>query len=383
MATVTGYRTTGNQSSDQLKIDIGREIALLEPDATPLQRLVRELPKEAAVNSTFSWLERGSFARFDTTSGAVASTTTTTLPVTNGAYWAEHYLGLNTATQEVFRVVAVNGNNLTITRGWGTTAVNFGSGDELLVLGIAQPEGDTSRTPRSDNPTKVTNYTQILREPYALSGTALSSDNQVNPHDWDLETKTHLIEHKKDIEYSFLFGAGNVDTSATPGPRRSTKGATRFITTNTTAVGGTMSETSWNTFLRTLARYGGPNRTVFVSSVVMSAINQYGQGKILTDVGGTQYGFKIRTYISPFGDANIVYHPLLEGTKYSGYAIALDMTQLKYRYLGGGKDGSRDTHVRTNIQENDRDGRKDEVLSEVGLQFGLERRHGLATGITG
>src|SRR4051794_31278455 len=116
---VIGYRTTNNISSDQLRIDISTEISLLEPDLMPLQRLIQGppgsggLPKKVAVNPTFNWMEMGSEARFDTQSGG-ATSSATTVNVTNGAMWYEHAIGLNTATQEAFRVVAVNGNALTV-----------------------------------------------------------------------------------------------------------------------------------------------------------------------------------------------------------------------------------------------------------------------------
>jgi hypothetical protein len=47
--------------------------------------------------------------------------------------------------------------------------------DELYIIGVAQPEGDTSRPSRSSNPTKQTNYMQIQREPFDITGTAMSS----------------------------------------------------------------------------------------------------------------------------------------------------------------------------------------------------------------
>ena len=53
-----------------------------------------------------------------------------------------------------------------------------------------------------------------------------------------------------------------------------------------------------------------------------------------------------------------------------------------YRYLNN-KRGSRDTHINREIQAPDVDGRKDEYLTEAGLEFGLEKRHGQFIGITG
>jgi hypothetical protein len=49
-------------------------------------------------------------------------------------------------TGEVFRVVAVAGNNLTVVRGLDNsgTGVAMNNPEELYIIGIAQPEGDTS-----------------------------------------------------------------------------------------------------------------------------------------------------------------------------------------------------------------------------------------------
>jgi hypothetical protein len=55
---------------------------------------------------------------------------------------------------------------------------------------------------------------------------------------------------------------------------------------------------------------------------------------------------------------------------------------VKYVYLGGGPGGDRDTHVRENIQENDRDGKKNELLTECGVVLGPGDKHGLLIGVT-
>jgi hypothetical protein len=58
------------------------------------------------------------------------------------------------------------------------------------------------------------------------------------------------------------------------------------------------------------------------------------------------------------------------------------MSEVKYVYLGGGPGGDRDTHKNENIQENDRDGRKDEFLTECGFKLGQEKKHGKLIGVT-
>jgi hypothetical protein len=67
-------------------------------------------------------------------------------------------------------------NTLTVVRGVGGGAAAINDNDELLLIGSAQPEGDTSKPARSGNPTKVTNYTQIHRTPYESTETLIHSD---------------------------------------------------------------------------------------------------------------------------------------------------------------------------------------------------------------
>src|SRR4051794_1030153 len=141
MATVTGGMTTSNVLSDQLAIDLGDLIKLLEPSAAPLTQFSRRAEKRKTVATKFGWLEDQSKARFSATSGAVASTTATTIPVTTGqgVYFQQWDQVLNTRTGEQMRVDAIAGDNLTVTRGIGPSGVGTGvamnSGDELLIIG--------------------------------------------------------------------------------------------------------------------------------------------------------------------------------------------------------------------------------------------------------
>jgi hypothetical protein len=199
----------------------------------------------------------------------------------------------------------VSGDTLTVTRGIGSTAAAMLNGDELYLIGTAQPENDTSKPSRFDVPSKVTNNTQIFRTPFEISGSLEASGFQASPAEWPRQARNKGIEHAKDIELTFLLG------------RKS----------------------------------------------------------------ATTYGMSVTHYTSPFGDLNLVYHRMLEGTKYGGYIIVVDMEEVAYRYLGNDSK-SRDTKVLQERQPRDQDGTKSEYLSEIGLQFGQQRTHGVLTGIT-
>jgi hypothetical protein len=116
------------------------------------------------------------------------------------------------------------------------------------------------------------------------------------------------------------------------------------------------------------------------SGVAVSALNKFPASKQQTRNDETTYGMNVTHFTNPFGSSlNVVYHRLLEGSKYSGYMIVVDIDEVAYRYLAN-DEVSRDTKVLPNRQPNDQDGRKDEYLTECGLEFGHEKKHGVLTG---
>lgn len=382
MATITGKRSTANISSDQRKIDMSSKINLLDPDASKLTTLTRQLERRKTGNPQFSHLEDDLEPRFDAVNnGAGYNSSATSIVVDNGAYFAEHYLVHNTRTGENIRVTGVSTNTLTVVRGIGSTAAAMNDNDELLIVGVAQPEGDTSRPARSSNPTKVTNYTQIFRTPFDSTRTNLHSENQTTPHDWDYQANKAGIEHKRDIEEALLFGHPSEDTTTASSPRRTTGGALHFATQNITDAGGALTEAEFFGALRPVFRYGSSKKVALCSPLAVDVLNSFPRGKLQTEQGEQTFGLRVLNYVSPHGDLRVMTHWGLEGSKYGGYIIVLDADELAFRYLGNEK-GSDDTHINTNIHARDYDGRKDEYLTEGGVQFGSPKKHGLITGIT-
>jgi hypothetical protein len=379
MATVTGAMTTTSVLSNQLAIDIGKEISLLEPDVQPLAVFSRAAGKERTVAAKFKWLEDEAKARFDTTSNT-ATSGATTIPVSNGTFYQQWDQVLNTRTGEQFRVDSVLANELTVTRGIGSTATAMLSGDELMIIGSAQPENDTSKPARAKQPSLVENFTQIFRTPFEVSGTLQAVSFMVNPSEWNRLARNAGIEHAKDIEYSFVLGR---KSATNPGATedRTTGGVLSFISSNQTDAGGNLSEAEFNAAMLQAMRYGSSSKLAIASGVGVSALNKFPASKQITRNDETTYGMNVTHYTSPFGSLNLVYHRLLEGQKYGGYLIIIDMAQVAYRYLAN-DEVSRDTKVLPNRQPNDQDGTKSEYLSEVGLKFGLQRTHALITGIT-
>jgi hypothetical protein len=274
-----------------------------------------------------------------------------------------------------------------VTRNIAPTGVGTGtamnSGDELMKVGTAQPENDTSKPARSDVPTKITNNTQIFRTPFEASETLRASGFQLSPNEWDRQQKNHGIEHAIDIESAGLFGKRSTTNPGSTADR-TTAGILAHITTNQTDAGGDLSEAEWNAFLATAftGATGGSDRKLFLaSSTVVGALNKFPASKQQTKNDETTYGMNVTTYNSPFGSIKLIYHRLLRGTKYGGYGIVIDLDNVSYRYLANDQQ-SRDTKLLPNRQPNDQDGRKDEFLSECGFQVKLQEAHAVLTGVT-
>lgn len=381
---VSGSRGTGNVESGQRKVDIREDILRLDPDATPLTVVSARLDSKPTENPEFKWFEDDRRTRRATTS---TTGTGTSITMSSGALFQEHDIWRNTQTGENVRVLSVNGNVVEVARGASPVALT--SGDEFLLVGSSQPEGDTAKAPISANPTLVTNYTQIFRTPYEATRTWQQSGQYTRPADWDYQANKAMLEHKLDLEAAFLWGVKRETTSGAH-PRRETGGAYNFITTNLEDTGGATTEAEFFASFPDLFRHGSKTKFGFGGRTAISVVTAYPRAKlevIQADDDDT-FGLSIMKYRTPLGTLNLVTHNLMSDstTEYDKHIVVLDMVGdgqklVRRRHLDGGGYGSSDTHVRENIQENDRDGRKDEVLSEVGLEFGIEEAHGIYTDI--
>jgi hypothetical protein len=378
MPPIIGTRGTESLAPEQKYIEMSDKIKMLVPDETPFTTFLQQLSKMKTGWPEYKSLEDDVLPRFDAVVGAGG--TAATFNVATGTKFRPADIIIATRTGEQMRVESVAGNAITTTR--AASPVALVDADEILIAGSAQPEGDLSRVPVSVNPTPVQNYTQILRRSWELTGTAYSSENETDPHDWDYQAAKVGIEHKRDIERTLLFGVPSKVTASNGQPMRTTGGLFYFIKTNQMDAGGGFSETEFNTWSRTLFKYGAKRKVLMGSPLATSVLNTFPMSKVRISQTEKKYGINVTTFTSPFGELGLVTNWELEGAKYGGVLVAYDQANLKYRMLQNSK-ANRDSHVNTNIQPPDADTRRDEWLTEMGLQVDLEKTGGIVTGITG
>ena len=204
------------------------------------------------------------------------------------------------------------------------------------------------------------------------------------------------MEHKMDLEQAFLFGLGGndgtgaatVDTSL-----RYTHGIVPYTEANGKIYNMSYASSGYDAFLDAMEDYFAPesgnsgNKLVLASRKVITYLNKLGSGSFMNNsVGSSQYRLDINTIPGAFGhqvtmvntiygNLHFVQEPLLRGP-WEDYACCVDMANVAYRPLVG-NGVSRDTFIETNIQGNDEDGRRDQIITEAGLEISLPETHAI------
>ncbi len=383
MPPVTGATNTLNADQTLRRIEMHQGLLELQPDAAPITVLTGKLGSKSTHNPQFRWSQKDLpiYADAVNNSGGYLSTDTAIVVDNGPVFWIGDLVKVP-RTGEVFRVTNVVSNTLTVVRGVGGGAAALNDDDELIRLGTAMEEGDVSPTPRFENPTLVSNYTQIFKTSWRMTNTAKPMQQINGVDEWGQRSKEKGIEHKRDMELQFLLGKPS-EINTGNGPRRTTGGALHYIQTNVTDAGGTLNaSTHLNPLTRNIFRYAGKGEIVgCASDFVLDVINNFAVGKlqVVQSDSDKVYGLQIMAYQTPNGILRFTPHRLLsESPYYKSHAIFLDFALLRRRHLEG-----RDTHIETEIQPNNADYREDQYLTETGLEFGLERRHGVLKGVTG
>ena len=274
------------------------------------------------------------------------------------------------------------------------------------ISGIAEGAAVGISTPKKVR--RLKNCTQIFREPYAITGTAMASKHYGGSELARLQARK-LAKIKSDIEFAMLTN-GDISLDATSeNPKRTMAGfgiggsagtgfvksldgrssaggnanlrldfdaadldlmdaAVEYIFSDT--LEGSMEKTvlcsnKWLRFITALGRQGvGPTGTPVANISGLSMNQQAG-------ASGATAGLQVTQYQGPVGKLNFIPHPMLKGA-YENYALAVDMANVDLRPLA-----SRDMQLRSDIVNDGRDGRTDEWLMEVGCEVRNEQTHAI------
>ncbi len=301
-----------------------------------------------------------------------------------------------------------------------TTAAN---GLDIIMIGSAVAEGDRSGTGFTLWPNDVYNYTQIHRNAFHFTRTALQAGLKFDSSGvYKTTAKDNSIKHMKGLEYAALFGDRSQNVAVTNDDNETTTrrtmgglmwylkqwelgnvangGAFEYrpdgadITATAWAsddnkriidVNGTLTKDEFNDLIERAFRYtndASHEKLFLCGGGILSAFNKFVDHESLRTIKlstDETYGMNVTTWESPFGTIHFKTHPLLNQTPaFRNSGFILDCGEMQYTPLNGG-----DTDLYKNRQARDYDGRKDEWLTEAGVEFRYPENHMFIDRLTG
>lgn len=370
---VSGARATNNMLAGRQVVDMG-DIHQLENDKAKLFTMVAKLGKKGAYNQTIKWMTDELNPKADAVNnGAGYLSSDTSIVVDNGSFFRARDLVKVPRTGEVLLVTAVSTNTLTVTRSVGdTAAAALVDNDPLIILGPAYAQGATLEAARSTVEVEKTNYMQIFRHSFKVTGTSAAMGKQGGHYvesDVVTQRRKKALEHARDINLVAYFGEAALASGA-----GYAGGVIEQVPAANVDSVSSLTEAELNEALKAMFRYGSSKKVLFCSRAVAGIIDGLLRDRQRIAPGDTKHGIATTEYTSSHGVIQIVPDHALEGATYDKYAVLVDPDGPAYRYL-------RDTKLLTGRQDPDEDAEVEEYLTECSFEWGNGNTHGLFNAI--
>ena len=371
----------------RLQFPDGNKVIKINKNIAPLVMLIKKLGNNKTVGQPgYNHLEGDRLPlTVEIAGNETDSDTAIALTSGNGSYVRVGQLLKNQRTSESIRVTAITTDDLTVTRGiGGTTAAAMTALDELLIMGLADTEGNTHTSSISSEPAIKTNYCQIFKAAIEASGRDIESDNY-GEDEWDRMKSdcVEQIQQQKEMQYLFFNGISSSDATITAGIEY-------WVTTNVTNQSGLLTEAALEDWIvRWMRRnYGADNDLVTIAGEnFIKALDGFARDSIRYGPDDTKLGMKVAKWRCGFGEISVMPHGLLtpmgSGIAASdlggrGYAFGLNLKNLGERTFK-----NRGLRYEKDIQTPGTDGMKAGYMEDVGLWLANEKSHSIFKGITG
>jgi len=354
----TGIFSTGGFTQDLAVKSFASMITRLMPNGqAPLFGLTSMLPTETAAQVEHGFFTKTMLFPMFNLDAAVANATDTTFTVATTADLASGMLMRAESTGEVVIINSIiSATQLSVTRGVGSTPGAVADNVNFYQVGNAFEESSVRPNALQINPVRITNFTQIFRNTWALSGSAqatqvIAGDTTVAENRMDCASF-----HAADIEKALFFGTKSQGTRNGQ-PFRTMDGLRNIIlnpayypasyggVVNNTTAGGTTNFTQLETALDPTFNQAtdpkvGNERVLFVGGGARKVINNIGRlnSTYYIQNGATSYGLQFGQFNIARGSFRMIEHPLFNSNAdWSKYAIAVDLSTFRVAYLGGRK----------------------------------------------
>jgi hypothetical protein len=392
MAAVAGLRATGDFGTDERPKNFREMILFRDPAGTaPIFALTSRGKKKIVDDPEFSWWDEpngnvrlqinGSFGSSDT-----LLTVDTTDPDSSSpaAQWglATHLkpgdllqvekTGTATYDNEFVEVTAViSTTQFMVRRGVaGSTAASIANDSWLTLMGSAYAEGTPAPPATSRNPIKYSNYTQIFKDTYEISGTTDNIRLRTGSA-WSNDKRRKTFDHSRGIEWAMMFGRKFETTGDNGKPKRYMGGLRTFIPTSRTTVFSTaMTATSFLDAVYPVFDYetgAGNERIAFCGNGALNEFNKIVVADTNSDINYAGpvkvFGYEFMQFNLPQGKIFLKTHPLLnQHGKYTKSMFIMDFDSFRYVPLK-----NRDTKSKDDVQTDDEDVRRGFYQTECSI----------------
>lgn len=281
-------------------------------------------------------------------------------------------------------------------------AAEIGGGATVTIYKTTSASGDGSLSPNMVMPKQLISYNncQQIKKTVELSNNVINFEKQYITNIQELYSRIAASEFFTDTENSLFFGRGGSTAKDVEGKQVvTTQGFFTALTnkngdgTNFKFLSGEETGTSdgssltglladgsdftYDTLMAWLSDamvYGSSEKDLYVDSWFMDKISAMNIPSFRTySNANTTLGMEVTEVLVPGkGRVNLMYNPCFEkGFKFNG-AVLVDMNYVNLNpYRAETKE--------SDIQENDRDGKKAQIMATKGIEYGRIECHGYAT----
>lgn len=354
----TGIFTSSNLTQDLAKKSFESMITRLMPNGqAPLFGMTSMLPSDTAVQTEHGFFTKTMLFPQLTLSAAGQTATDTTFTVLSTANVLPGMLmRVDTTGENIIVNSVISPTQVTVNRAVGNVAAAvIAASVNLYQVGSAFEEASLRPNALNINPVRITNYTQIFRNTWAISDTIretlmIAGDTNV------AESKQDCAAfHAADIEKGLFWGQKSIG-NRNGQPFRTMDGLISIIgnisyypasyaAVNVFTAGSTTNYTQMEGFLdpvfnQTTDPKVANERVMFVGATARKVFNNIGRlnGTYFISDGQTSWGLQFSTFKIARGTFRLIEHPLFNSNpSWSKMAVAVDLSTFRTAYLGNRK----------------------------------------------
>lgn len=379
----TGKATySAGTSLPELAEDVSDIVGIVSPYETLLLDALGD-PLKAAMSTYHEWLEDGLLPNKD-----AVNDNTFTDPDVDTDFVVEHGERFQVGdeiqiegSEELMLVTGVNGDTLTVVRGYGgTTAEDLVDDQVINILGNAALEGADKPVARFTNRVRQGNYTQIFTAAVEVSGSDLAARQLGLADELDYQKTERLRELLRDLENTVINGDRPVSNPQGSGTvRRSLKGIFQHIGTHNYHTGDTgfpsgndLDESKINHAMRQIWESSSGNvNLIVVNGFQKRKINAFLSGSRSYGPQDQKYTDLVGCYESDFGMCRVIVTRWMP----QDAVLLLDSSRLGVLPLAG-----RSFHFKPLASAGDYE--SGQLIGEYTLEMKNEEAHGFIRGLS-